>query len=187
MQRVCSVRFVGVTNKVKNEANLSINQFRSIGHNTPCCYSDQVQLRCFIFELRPTRHDSVSFTSLSHETHYASVCSSWDDPCTCGLGCLIIFTSSWLITIIIPYLKMVASITIQFSLDNAQPTYLPSTYLLWDILTQKLCWKWVLDNQKSERCYLLVRERSFSTSKKIIRRIKSHRGACVSRQRSCLL
>ena len=166
MQCVCRERFVVVTEKLKNEANPFLNQFRSIGHNTPCCYSDQVQLRCFIFELRPTWHDSVSFTSLSHETHYASVCSSWDDPCTCGLGYLkIIFTSSWLITLFIPYFKMVASIKIQFSLDHAQPTFhkktlllhMPCTYLLWDMLKMSF-------SQSEKRTMLFTREKKIKSN-----------------------
>lgn len=57
-------------------------------HNSPRSDSNQVQLGRFVFHLRPTWHDSVTLDGFSHVTHYASVCSACDNPCTCGLGCL---------------------------------------------------------------------------------------------------
>ena len=68
-----------------------------------------------------------------------------------------------------------------------------TVYTYWDILTEKI-WqifirKWVLTNQRSERCFSHVKKRKvqwqsrtmfFSSVRKMIRLIKSHRGVWVS-------
>ena len=75
-----------------------------------------------------------------------------------------------------------------------------TVYTYWDILTEKI-WQilirqWILTNQRSERCFSLVKKKKspitiandvFSSVRKMIRLIKSHRGVWVSRQNSCLL
>lgn len=73
----------------EEESYLAVDQILSVIHNPPGSDTYKMKLRCFVFRQQcPTWHDCVTFYCFPNVTHHASVCSTCDDPCTCGLGCL---------------------------------------------------------------------------------------------------